>query len=731
MCVLMKPLKFNHTRRPFTATRDAAGVPQIEAGSWLDALYGLGFLHGIDRGSQILFSRSVASGRGAEQIADRPELLETDRFFRRANLTGRLAQEAHLLDDYTFSQLTAYCEGVNDGLAEGGRTWPMWVVGFQPEAWNQESVLLIGLLLAYGGLAVSQYHGERLLLELIHAGINEQGLKDLFAPRLDNVDFALLRQVKLASQLSEDALELITDLPRLAGSNAWAVSPRRSATGSALLAGDPHLEINRLPAIWYEAVLRWGNEYVLGATLPGCPLFAVARTRHLAWSVTYLKGDTIDYFIEDCRVGGATGWQYRRGEQWRDFALREETIAHKSGESETHKIYSTDCGVLESDSNTCEPGYHLVTRWAGSDPGSGQAIASWLDMVGCRNVRRAMEVAKTCHQPSLCWVFADRAGHIGQQTSGRIPLRGSGYSGLTPIPAWDERNHWQGWLPVYELPGQYDPPEGFVATANEAQQPLHGPDIVTQLAPDYRYRRIRERLAELPQATLGDMQALQYDVVSVQARELLEIFLPCLDEGEIKTQLSAWDGNYSPDSHAAPLFLRLYRHVMLAVFGGHEGIGWRRMVYLITRCGFSTMVLTAADILLKREHSWWWEGRDKCELIRQAAAQLEPRIDQSWSQINYFHFSDRFFGGLSVGRWLGFDSSNIPMPGNHATPFQGHVLRTATRENTFAPSYHFVTDLATDEAWTNLPGGPSENRFSGWYNNDVPRWLTGEYKRLQ
>ena len=84
-----------------------------------------------------------------------------------------------------------------------------------------------------------------------------------------------------------------------------------------MLASDPHLEVNRLPAIWYEAVVRGphGEHYVLGATLPGCPLFAVARTERLAWGVTYLKGDTSDYFMEDCRPGGATGWQYRRGEQ--------------------------------------------------------------------------------------------------------------------------------------------------------------------------------------------------------------------------------------------------------------------------------------------------------------------------------------------------------------------------------------------------------------------------------
>jgi penicillin amidase len=99
--------------------------------------------------------------------------------------------------------------------------------------------------------------------------------------------------------------------------------------------------------------------------------------------------------------------------------------------------------------------------------------------------------------------------------------------------------------------------------------------------------------------------------------------------------------------------------------------------------------------------------------------------------VNAFHFADRFFGGRQVGRLFGFDSRRYPMPGNHATPFQGHVLQTATRESTFAPSYHFVTDLGADEAWTNLPGGPSESRFSKWYKSDIARWFSGEYKRLQ
>ncbi|HTN75729.1 MAG TPA: penicillin acylase family protein, partial [Pirellulaceae bacterium] len=723
-------LIFARVRRQFTAERDAAGVPHIVAGTWLDALYGLGYLHAIDRSTQILFSRSIASGRAAEQIADRPELVETDRFFRKASLTRGLTEEARALDDYTFSQLTAYCEGVNDGLAEGGRTWPMWATGFVPDAWNQEAILLVGLLLAYGGLAISQIQGERLLLEMIHAGVSEPGLKELFAPHLYEVDFAMLRDLKLSSQLSDEALELLTDLPRLAGSNAWAVSPQRSATGSALLAADPHLEINRLPAIWYEAVLRWGDEYVMGATLPGCPLFAVARTRHVSWGVTYLKADTIDYFIEDCRPGGASGWEYRRGNAWHEFRRRDELILRKGAPAETLKVYENDQGTLDCDPDTIGAGHHLTTRWSGSEPGSGLSIRSWLDLVGAPDVEQAMKVVRPCPQPSLCWVFADREGNIGQQSAGRIPLRAPGHTGLTPVPAWIEANHWRGWLSTSDLPSHYNPPEGFVATANESQNRPYGPVITPQVVADYRHRRIRERLAELPQATLGDMQALQYDVVSLQARDLLELFLPCLEDSELKTRLQNWSCDYSPHSQEATLFLRLYRQVLVEVFGHAHGFGWRRMVYLVTRAGYSLMVLTAADRLLLQDDSWWWAGRDKCLLIRNAAQRIDMARNQPWSQINYFHFTDRFFGGLQLGRWLGFESATIPMPGNHATPFQGHVLQTATRVSTFAPSYHFVTDMATDEAWTNLPGGPGESRFSGLYNTDVARWQTGEYKRL-
>lgn len=728
--LLLKPIRLKSASDRFTAQRDENGVPHIAAATWMDALYGLGYLHATDRGTQLLFSRSVASGRATEEIAVSRELSETDGFFRRVGLHLRLKEEVAALPASIQEQLRAYCDGVNDGLTNFGRSLAMRATGYKPRPWDCESVMLVGKLLSFGGLAIGQLQNERLLLNLIHAGVNEEGLRELFAPRLDHVDFDMLRQVKMANPLSDEAMELLTDLPRLAGSNAWAVSPSRSKSGNALLASDPHLEVNRLPAIWYEAVLQWGDQYVMGASLPGCPLFSVARTQDVAWGVTYMKGDAIDYFVEDCRQGPDGQWQYRRGDEWRDFHVRSETLRPKGLPEQTMLIYESDVGIIESDPDKDGPGLHLAIAWSGNHNGAGSAIATWLEVIEAKSALQAMDIVQHCHQPTLCWVFADRHGHIGLQGSGRIPLRGVGQIGLAPAPAWRIENHWRGWLPPEALPRIYDPPEGFVATANEDVNPPGTFLLCTQPLSDYRKRRIVDRLRELPEATIDDMCELQYDVYSTQADDLLRIFLPHLPEGEVKERLAAWDRRYTPDSREASLFQRLYRNVLIEVFGHEDGLGWRRMLYLSSRAGFSLMVLVAADRLLAKETSVWWRGRDKGQLIRQAYDKLGAGDDPPWSEVNNFHFADRFFGNHRVGRMLGFTSRRHPMPGCHATPFHGHVMQTATRETTFAPSYHFVTDMGTDEAWTNLSGGPSESRFSRYYNNDVPRWLRGEYKRL-
>ncbi len=790
----MEPIATKSARLDFSAVRDEAGTAHVTAPGWREALYALGYLHATDRPTQLFFSRAVASGQAAARIANRQELLETDRFFRRAGLHQNLDREVERLPTSIRNQLQWYCDGVNDGLQDHGRSLPMWVTGFQPRPWHPTAVLLIGNLLSFAGLAVGIQESERLLLELVQAGTDPEFLRELMSPYLDDIDFEYLYDIRMERRLSDEALEMLADLPRLVGSNAWAVAPRRSATGHALLASDPHLEVNRLPAIWYEVALHWAdNQYAMGATLPGCPLMAVGRSPQLAWGVTYLHADTSDYFIEDCRPGGSTGWQYRRGHhQWLDFQVREEQIARKGTDPVSLRIYENELGTLAVDLSrpqstpekealapsttdpeeideekevgcaepscpepmpeepqdggrkpesidherppAAEAGKYLSVKWIGSAEGAGHSIGCWLEVMRATSVRQGMELVRRNPHPSLVWVFADRAGHIGRQASGWLPKRAPGHTGLLPAPAWNWQTHWQGRQSVAQLPSLYDPPEGYLASANEDLNRTGQWLLNTRALPDYRKRRISQCLHALQSATVEDMQRLQYDVTSLQARDLLAIWLPLLPDGPLKAALAQWDYRYHPDSTTAVLFQRLYQYVLLEAFGHDQGIGWRRMFYLCTRMGYSSMVLTAIDRLFHRPDSPWWQDRNMRELIGRAAQRVSEsttgKKHQTWGEVNSFHFTNRFFQHGRVGRLLGFQSSRKSMPGCQATPFQGHLLATATRESSFAPSYHFVTDLGTDLAWTNLPGGASESRFSKWYHNDIERWLTGQYRQL-
>src|SRR5690606_29343878 len=161
-------------------------------------------------------------------------------------------------------------------------------------------------------------------------------------------------------------------------------------------------------------------------------------------------------------------------------------------------------------------------------------------------------------------------------------------------------------------------------------------------------------------------------------RDLLQIFLPHMDDGPLKERLAAWDCSYHPQSLEATLFARLYRNVLLEIFGQdphtHGGIGWRRMLYLCSRTGFSMMIVTNIDRLVRKEEAVWWAGRDKGELIRLAARKLELEKDQPWGVTNSFRFTNRYFEGQFGSRVLGFHTGDMPMPGCHATPFQGHLL---------------------------------------------------------
>ena len=138
----MEPIRTKSARYEFKAARDENGVPHVDAPTWREALYAWGYMHAIDRPTQVYFARAVASGQAAECIANKPELLEMDMFLRRAGLYRDLPREIKSLPESTTHAARLLLPGRERRLLDAGRTLPMWVTGFQPRPWDPYSVLL-------------------------------------------------------------------------------------------------------------------------------------------------------------------------------------------------------------------------------------------------------------------------------------------------------------------------------------------------------------------------------------------------------------------------------------------------------------------------------------------------------------------------------------------------------------------------------------------------------------
>jgi penicillin amidase len=388
-------------------------------------------------------------------------------------------------------------------------------------------------------------------------------------------------------------------------------------------------------------------------------------------------------------------------------------------------FYENDHGVLAGDPR--EPGLYLATRWSGAAGTGAASIAAATGILHAPNVEAGMELMGRLEN-AMNWVFADRHGSIGYQMSGRMPRRRNGWNGLVPLPGWDPRNDWRGFVAPTELPRALDPETGFLVTANHDLNHLGRERPINLPMGPYRAERITERLAERDDWTVAATERLQMDVSSAQAERFLAVLRPLLPPSGPGDILRGWDARYDIESRGAALFERFYRALVIEVFGSRCG---REVVrFLADETGILTDFYYNFDRVLLRPESAWFgsEGRDAV-FARVAARVLKSPVE-SWGSVQRLRMKHLFFGGR-LPSWLGFDHGPVALCGGRATIHQAQLYRSGGRETSFAPSYRMVTDLGEPTVRTTLAGGPSDRRFSRWYKTGIADWLAGRFKTLR
>jgi penicillin amidase len=704
--------------------RDEHGIPHVYAQTEPDLYRGIGNCHGFDRGMQMLLTRIIGQGRASEILDSSDDMLRLDRFFRRLNLPAGIEAELGKAPPRVLELATAYCEGVNVAFEERG-PWELRLAGYKPEPWTLADIVLTARMTGFVGLAQSQGDMERLLVEMVKAGVSKAHLEELFPGQLGGLDPALVARVTLGERLVPEELRWSNVVPRAVASNNWAIAPKKTASGQAILANDPHLEVNRLPNVWYEIVVELAERWCIGATIPGLPALLLGRTNDVAWGATYTFLDGIDSWIEDCRDGRYRRMKKGSRDTWEKFRTRTEVIRRKRKPDVTVIFHENDHGVLDGDPT--KAGLYLATRWASGAGTGASSLSAMFGMFTAPDVAAGMEQLGKL-ETAFNWVFADRHGSIGYQMSGYMPVRRTGWTGLVPVAGWDPENDWQGFVDYTDLPRELNPERGFIVTANDDLNHLGRARPINLPMGPYRAERLAELLAGRDDWAVADVEALQMDVVSPHAERFMAILRPLLPLTPGADILRTWDYRYDPASVGATLFERFYRGLIRDVFGAVCGADVMR--HVMGETAILADFYYNLDRILLAEQSVWFGGEPRDEIWTRVLSRSLDGPLTTWGSEQRVMMKHLVLGGR-FPVWMGFDYGPVKLRGNRATIHQGQVYRSGGRVTSFAPSYRLVTDFAETRAHTCLAGGPSDRRFSPWYTSGIEDWLAGRFKTLQ
>ena len=554
---------------PIEIIDDSAGVPHIRATTKRDAFYGQGYVVARDRLFQLDLGHRRNLGRLSEAFG--PAFVVHDHAERLFHYRGDLEAELAALPPEVLECARGYCDGINarlDEVAADPALLPAEyrILGSTPLRWDVRDFVLAR------GADIGNVDDEIRRAQL--AAIGRLDLDALVAPMRPawvlrvpaGLDVAAISDADLGI-LGEAAVPLpfgTTPSPvrdpaanrSEAGSNAWTIAPSRSATGRAILANDPHLGIGGA-APRHVAHLTAPGLDVIGGGAPGLPGIMQGHTDRFAFGRTNSHNDQTDLFI--LALDPADPERYAHAGGWKRFRTVIDTVPVKGEAPRRLRLrYSVHGPVLRH------------------DPVSGRATAmsSVTMLPGCMdsfamiaiNLARdwaGLAAAFRWHPAPTNFHYADIDGNHGWQVIGIAPLRRGGHDGLLPAPG-DGRFDWQGRIDARQLPRELNPVKGWFASANQDNLPAGYPVKTRPLAfsfrEPYRYDRIAAVLAGQPRHSLADSAALQQDVVSTPARQLIAL-LPKSPSAAAKPAanlLRRWDGSLTADSSAAALFRILW-----------------------------------------------------------------------------------------------------------------------------------------------------------------------------
>ena len=676
-------------------------VPFIEARTDEDLAYTLGLVHAHLRLGQMEILRRISQGRLAEMGG--PLATDIDHSLRILGY-GRVADEVlQAMPADSRAWLDGFVAGINHYQATVEELPHEYaLLGLEREPWSPRDVITIGRL---ASTDVNWLVWFRLLEQR-----SRSDWPELWSRLIDQGSTSTPSFVASASPDLERLMTVLGDHSRI-GSNSVAVTAQRSASGSALIASDPHLGLS-LPNLWLLAGYRSPSYHAVGLMVPGLPFVAVGRNPWIAWGGTNMRSANSDLFdISDVPA-----------EALRD---RREHIDVRWWFDSDVTVRESELGPVISDSPLLDTGESTVAlRWIGHRP--SDEMTAMLRVNAARNWQDFREALAGFAISPQNMVYADVEGNVGMVMATHLPARDPELPEdlLRPV---EEAAAWDRIVTSTDLPATFNPPGGVIGSANNRPAAAEVP-VGYFFSPNDRIDRIYALLGGDEPVDVDRLAALQQDVYMASAVALRDALVERADaaglfarldpdQARVADLMRQWDGHYRADSQGALAFELVVHHVSQALYDPGD--------------------LTAFDAVSR---TYQILANDIAETApERVAAALEGALAQAqepmqefgtWGRMHRLRLGHSLAGLPIIGRRYVF--GDAPASGSSATLMKTAHDLTDQRHNTrYGSNARHISDLADlDRNYFVLLGGQDGWLNSSTFLDQFDLWQSGTYIQL-
>jgi penicillin amidase len=735
----------SHLQAPVSVRYDERGVPHIRAEHEADLYRALGYVHAQDRLFQMEMLRRLARGELAEVMG--PRLIETDKLFRSLRIREHAAAYVARQDKNTptWQALQAYLDGINQYQDSHPRPMEFDALGIPKRAFTAEDTVSVGGYLAYSFAAA--FRTEPLLtyvrdqlgpdyLKVFDLDWHPQGVLDK-RPALTRADWNSLDKL---AELSLGALHN-AGLPQFEGSNAWAISGSRTASGKPILAGDPHIRFS-VPSVWYEAQLSAPGFELYGHHQALNPFAFLGHNLDFGWSLTMFQNDDVDLVVEKTNPDNPDQVWYHG--QWVDMTRSEQQIAVKGQEPVTITLRQSPHGPIVNDAMGKLAGQAPIAMWWSFLESQNPVLDGFYELNRADTLAKMRTAAQKIHSPGLNLVWANAQGDIGWWAAAQLPIRPEGVNPAFLLDGSTPQADKLGFYPFSANPQEENPARGYIVSANFQPLSPTGMAIPGYYNPADRGRQLDRQLSEPGiKWNLESSPALQLGTRTDYAPGILRSWLPELrnaaqgpEQQALVEKLAAWQGDYPVDSVAATLFNQLLFDVVEKAF--HDELGDGMFGTLL-----STRALdTAVPRLAADAQSPWWDDRAtpsvetrsdilkaawRNSLERLTSLYGEDSAEWRWGKAHTLTH-EHPLGAQKPLDWL-FNVGPFAAPGSHEVPNNlSAQFRRAPWPVTYGPSTRRLIDFADPAHSLGInPVGQSGVPFDRHYADQAEAFVKGEY----